>query len=139
MRFGILLTSPYPADVDPVELHEHIRQQALVAATSGFEALFAAHHYLTGPHSAMVQPIPTLAYLASLTPGLYLGTSIFLLPLHNPVDVAEQVATLDLLSGGRFLFGVGQGYREAEFRSFGLDRRERRSRMVEGLQLIRKL
>ena len=139
MRFGILLTSPYPVDIDPVQLHEHIRQQATVASANNFDALFAAHHYLTGPHSAMVQPIPTLAYLAALAPGLYLGTSIFLLPLHNPVDVAEQVATLDVLSGGRFLFGVGQGYRDAEFRAFGLDRYSRRPRLVEGLQLIRKL
>jgi alkanesulfonate monooxygenase SsuD/methylene tetrahydromethanopterin reductase-like flavin-dependent oxidoreductase (luciferase family) len=139
VRFGVLLTSPYPVDVDPARLREHLAQQALVASRSGFEALFAAHHYLLGPHSAMVQPIPTLAYLAALTPGLFLGTSIFLLPLHNPVDVAEQVATLDILCGGRFLFGVGQGYRDAEFRSFGVDRRSRRRRLVEGLQVIRKL
>jgi alkanesulfonate monooxygenase SsuD/methylene tetrahydromethanopterin reductase-like flavin-dependent oxidoreductase (luciferase family) len=139
VRFGILLTSPYPVDIDPVQLHEHIRRQAIVASESNFDALFAAHHYLTGPHSAMLQPIPTLAYLAALAPGLYLGTSIFLLPLHSPVEVAEQVATLDILCGGRFLFGVGQGYRDAEFRSFGLDRRSRRPRLVEGVQLIRKL
>jgi alkanesulfonate monooxygenase SsuD/methylene tetrahydromethanopterin reductase-like flavin-dependent oxidoreductase (luciferase family) len=70
---------------------------------------------------------------------MHLGTSIFLLPLHNPVEVAEQVATLDILCGGRFLFGVGQGYRDAEFHAFGLDRRSRRPRLVEGLQLIRRL
>ena len=128
-----------PVDIDPVQLHEHIRRQALVGSESTFDALFAAHHYLTSPHSAMLQPIPTLAYLAALAPGLYLGTSIFLLPLHSPVEVAEQVATLDILCGGRFLFGVGQGYRDAEFRSFGLDRRSRRPRLVEGIQLIRKL
>lgn len=139
MRFGVLLTSPYPIDIDPAHLHEQVRQQAIVASENNFDALFAAHHYLTGPHSAMLQPIPTLAYLAALAPGLYLGTSIFLLPLHNPVEVAEQVTTVDILSGGRFLFGVGQGYRDAEFRSFGLDRRSRRPRLIEGLQLLRKL
>jgi len=139
VRFGVLLTSPYPIDIDPAHLHEQVRQQAIVASENNFDALFAAHHYLTGPHSAMLQPIPTLAYLAALAPGLYLGTSIFLLPLHNPVEVAEQVTTVDILSGGRFLFGVGQGYRDAEFRSFGLDRRSRRPRLIEGLQLLRKL
>jgi alkanesulfonate monooxygenase SsuD/methylene tetrahydromethanopterin reductase-like flavin-dependent oxidoreductase (luciferase family) len=139
VRFGVLVNSPYPGDLDPVQIHEHISQQAAIASTSNFDALFAAQHYLTGPHSAMPQPLPILAYLAAQAPGLYLGTSIFLLPLHNPVEVAEQVATLDILTGGRFLFGVGQGYRDAEFRSFGLDRRTRRQRLVEGIELIRKL
>jgi len=72
-------------------------------------------------------------------PGLYLGTSIFLLPLHYPVQVAEQTSTLDILSEGRFLFGVGQGYRNVEFQSFGLEKRHRRDRLVEGVQVIRKL
>ena len=139
MRFGVLVTSPYPGDLNPLEMQRHLARQAAVASASGFEALFAAHHYLTGPHSAMLQPFPVLAYLAAQAPGLYLGTSIFLLPLHHPVDVAEQVATLDLLSGGRFLFGVGQGYRDAEFRSFGLERSQRRQRLIEGLQVIRRL
>jgi alkanesulfonate monooxygenase SsuD/methylene tetrahydromethanopterin reductase-like flavin-dependent oxidoreductase (luciferase family) len=70
---------------------------------------------------------------------MYLGTSIFLLPLHHPVMVAEYVATIDNLSGGKFLFGVGQGYRDLEFKSFGIDKRQRRTRLVEGLQVIRKL
>jgi alkanesulfonate monooxygenase SsuD/methylene tetrahydromethanopterin reductase-like flavin-dependent oxidoreductase (luciferase family) len=139
MRFGVLITSPYPGDVDPALVREHIRQQATLASANNFDGLFAAQHYLTGPHSAMLQPIPTLAYLAALAPGLYLGTSIFLLPLHSPVDVAEQVATLDILCEGRLLFGVGQGYRDAEFRSFGLDRRTRRPRLAEGIQLTRRL
>jgi probable F420-dependent oxidoreductase len=139
VRFGVLLSTPYPGDFDPVRLHQHIAQQADVAAESNFEALFAAQHYLTGPHSAMVQPFPLLAYLAARTPGLYLGTSIFLLPLHNPVAVAEEVATLDILSGGRFLFGVGQGYREVEFRSFGVDRHSRRQLLVEAVQVVRRL
>ena len=54
-------------------------------------------------------------------PGMYLGTSIFLLPLHHPVMVAEYIATLDNLCGGKALFGVGQGYRDGEFNSFGID------------------
>jgi alkanesulfonate monooxygenase SsuD/methylene tetrahydromethanopterin reductase-like flavin-dependent oxidoreductase (luciferase family) len=87
----------------------------------------------------MLQPLPLLSYLAAQVPGLYLGTSVFLVPLRHPVEIAEQTATLDVLSGGRFLFGVGQGYRDAEFQSFGLEKGQRRQRMVEGLQVIRKL
>lgn len=139
MRFGILLSGPYRGDFDPVQMYQHICQQAQVAYQGNFEALFTAQHYLTGPAAAMVQPFLLLSYLAAQVPGLYMGTSVFLLPLHHPVDVAEQTATLDILSGGRFLFGVGQGYREVEFQSFGLDKGHRRQRMVEGLQVIQKL
>jgi alkanesulfonate monooxygenase SsuD/methylene tetrahydromethanopterin reductase-like flavin-dependent oxidoreductase (luciferase family) len=70
---------------------------------------------------------------------MYLGTSIFLLPLHHPVMVAEYISTLDNLSGGKVLFGVGQGYRDNEFNSFGIDKRQRRARLVEALEVVRKL
>ena len=139
MRFGVLLSIAYPGNMTPVHIYQHICQQAQMASKSNFEALFAAQHYLTGPDSAELQALPLLAHLAGLVPGLYIGTSIFLLPLRHPVEVAEETATLDILSGGRFLFGVGQGYRDMEFQSFGVEKRHRRQRMVEGLQVIRKL
>ena len=94
-------------------------------------------HYVTGPDAAILQSLPLLAYLAGQVPGMYLG--IFILPLHPPVMVAEYVATLDNLSGEKFLFGVGLGYRDSEFSSFGIDKRHRRCRLVEGLQVNRKL
>lgn len=139
MRFGILLGPVYPGDFNPSQMYQHICQQAQIAAKTNFEAIFAAQHYLIGPESAMVQPLLLLANLAGQFPGLYIGSSIFLLPLHHPVEVAEQTATLDILSRGKFLFGVGQGYRDVEFQSFGLEKRHRRERLVEGLRVIRKL
>jgi len=138
MRFGIEFGS-YPADVDPAEACRQVSQRAQLAYKNNFEALFVAQHYVTGPDAAILQSIPLLAYLAGQVPGMYLGTSIFILPLHHPVMVAEYVATVDNLSAGKFLFGVGLGYRDAEFRSFGIDKRQRRGRLVEGLQVIRKL
>lgn len=138
MRFGVEFGS-YPADLDPAEVCEQVSLRARVARENNFEGLFVAQHYLTGPEAAILQSIPLLSYLAGVVPGMYLGTSIFLLPLHHPVMVAEYVSTLDNLSGGKVLFGVGQGYRDSEFISFGIDKRERRGRLVEGLQVIRKL
>jgi alkanesulfonate monooxygenase SsuD/methylene tetrahydromethanopterin reductase-like flavin-dependent oxidoreductase (luciferase family) len=138
MRFGIEFGS-YPADVDPAEACRQVSQRAQLAYKNNFEALFVAQHYVTGPDAAILQSIPLLAYLAGQVPGMYLGTSIFILPLHHPVMVAEYVATVDNLSAGKFLFGVGLGYRDAEFNSFGIDKRQRRGRLVEGLQVIRKL
>ena len=139
MRFGIQLTGSYPANSDSVEMCEHMSQEAQLAYKSNFEAIFAPQHYLTGPDSAMLQSLPLLAYLAGQVHGLYFVTSIFLLPLHHPVMVAEQMATLDILTGGKLLFGVGQGYRDIEFKSFGLEKTHRRKRLLEGLQIIQKL
>jgi alkanesulfonate monooxygenase SsuD/methylene tetrahydromethanopterin reductase-like flavin-dependent oxidoreductase (luciferase family) len=138
MRFGIEFGS-YPADLPPVEVCQQVSERAQVAYKNNFEGLFVAQHYLTGPDAAILQSIPLLAFLAGQVPGMYLGTSIFLLPLHHPVMVAEQIATLDNLSGGKVLFGVGQGYRDSEFNSFGIDKRQRRARLVESLEVVRKL
>ena len=133
MRFGIEFGS-YPADSDPVEVCEQLSERARVAYKNNFEAFFVAHHYATGPDAAILQSLPLLAYLAGHVPGAYIGTSIFLLPLHHPLMVAEYTATLDNLSGGKFLFGVGQGYRDIEFNSFGIEKRHRKGRLVEGLK-----
>ncbi len=138
MRFGIEFGS-YPSDLPPAEVCQEVAERAQAAQRNNFEALFVAQHFLTGPDAAILQSIPLLSYLAGRVPGMYVGTSIFLLPLHHPVMVAECMATLDNLSGGKLLFGVGQGYRDSEFKSFGIDKRERRGRLVEGLEVIRRL
>jgi alkanesulfonate monooxygenase SsuD/methylene tetrahydromethanopterin reductase-like flavin-dependent oxidoreductase (luciferase family) len=138
VRFGIEFGS-YPSDIDPVEACQQVCQRAEAAYRNNFEALFVAQHYLAGPDAAILQSIPLLAYLAGRVPGMYLGTSIFILPLHHPVMVAEYIATLDNLCGGKVLFGVGQGYRDSEFNSFGIDKRERRGRTAESLEVIRRL
>lgn len=138
MRFGLEFGS-YPADLNTAEACRQITQRAELAYRNNFEALFVAQHYVTGPDAAILQSIPLLSYLAGCVPGMYLGTSIFLLPLHHPVMVAEYVSTLDHLCGGKFLFGVGQGYREKEFDAFGIELGQRRSRLAEGLEVIRRL
>jgi len=138
MRFGLEFGS-YPADVPPAEACRQITERAEIAYRNNFEALFVAQHYVTGPEAAILQSIPLLSYLAGKVPGMYLGTSIFLLPLHHPVMAAEYISTLDHLSGGKVLFGVGQGYREKEFGSFGIDLKERRTRLTESLEVIRRL
>ncbi len=138
MRFGIEFGS-YPSDLPPAEVCQQVTERALAAQRNNFDALFVAQHFLTGPDAAILQSIPLLSYLAGRVPGMYVGTSIFLLPLHHPVMAAEYMATLDNLSGGKLLFGVGQGYRESEFNAFGVDLRERRGRLVESLEIIRRL
>ncbi len=77
-----------------------------------------------------------LGYLAARTEKLRLGTGVVVLPLHNPLHVAEQAAQLDLLSGGRVDLGLGRGYQSVEFEGFGMDLAEARDRFDEGLDLI---
>lgn len=138
MRFGIAFGS-YPSDLDPAEVCLDFTRRARVAHGSNYEALFVAQHYATGPDAAMLQSLPLLSYFAGLTPGMYLGTAIFLLPMHQPLMVAEYASTLDNLCNGKFLFGVGQGYRDVEFHSLGVSRRERRQRLVEGIEVVKRL
>jgi hypothetical protein len=97
----------------------------------GFSSIWASQHYLSDPFTYF-QPIPTLARLAADARGMILGTGVLLLPLHHPVEIAEQLATLDVISDGRLVFGVGLGYRDVENRALGQDPKDRVSCLVEG-------
>jgi len=138
MRFGIGLSVQHlPADSQAQRFAEHVEQVRLAHAV-GFTSVWASQHYLAQPFTYF-QPIPTLARMASEAPGMALGTGCLLLPLHHPLDVAEQLATLDVISGGRFIFGVGLGYRDEENLALGQDPRQRVGRFVEALELIERL
>lgn len=100
--------------------------------------MWASQHYLSEPFTYF-QPLPTLGRMAAEAEGMALGTGVLLLPLHQPVDLAEQLATLDVISGGRLIVGVGLGYRDAENTAFGLNPRQRVGRFVEALQVVERL
>jgi alkanesulfonate monooxygenase SsuD/methylene tetrahydromethanopterin reductase-like flavin-dependent oxidoreductase (luciferase family) len=138
MKFGLQLSvQHHPEDSQPNRFREHVEQVRLARAV-GFDSVWAGQHYLAEPFTYF-QPIPTLARVAAEAEGMRLGTGVLLLPLHQPVEVAETLATLDVISGGRFVFGVGLGYRDAENQAMGLDPKQRVGRLVEGLALIERL
>jgi alkanesulfonate monooxygenase SsuD/methylene tetrahydromethanopterin reductase-like flavin-dependent oxidoreductase (luciferase family) len=87
----------------------------------------------------MFQPLPLLARFSGDFPGMVLGTSSLLLSLLHPVDVAEQATNIDILCGGKFILGVSLGYREKEFQAFNVSRKDRVGRLVEGVEIIRRL
>jgi alkanesulfonate monooxygenase SsuD/methylene tetrahydromethanopterin reductase-like flavin-dependent oxidoreductase (luciferase family) len=99
--------------------------------------MFMVEHHFTGQGQVSAS-MTLLAYLAAKTQKIRLGTAVVVLPWHNPVLVAEQAATLDLLSGGRFDFGVGKGYRQPEFDGFCIPMTEATERFDEAMEIIRK-
>ena len=80
-----------------------------------------------------------MAYLAPHAEGMQIGPNILILPLLNPVQVAEESATLDVLTGGNYVLGVGLGYRQTEFTAFNMSLKERAPRLEESIALIRRL
>lgn len=138
MRLGLLLTAVHGSDAPPDrQLAEHL-ELARIADRAGFDLLMAGQHFLGGD-LRFYQPVPYLAHLAALHPRMRVGTGIMLLPLLHPVDVAEQIATLDVLSGGKAVWGVGLGYADAELRAFGVERRTRAARMTESLEIVKAI
>jgi alkanesulfonate monooxygenase SsuD/methylene tetrahydromethanopterin reductase-like flavin-dependent oxidoreductase (luciferase family) len=104
----------------------------------GFDGMWAAEHHFRD--YGLCNNIPgLLSFMAARTSKLRLGTGIVVLPLHNPVLVAEEIAQLDMLSNGRVNFGVGRGYQSGEFDRFGIDITEARDRFDEALDLILRL
>src|ERR1700722_10260269 len=108
----------------------------LEAEKLGFEGLFIVEHHFTG-FGQISASLNLLSYLAALTSRIRLGTAVVVLPWHNPVLVAEQAATLDLLSNGRLDFGVGKGYRPYEFSGFCVAQDEATERFDEAMDVIR--
>lgn len=138
MRLGLLLTAQHPSGGDAAAaLGDHL---ALVAEArdAGFATVLVSQHFLAAPY-AMLQPIPLLARLAAEAGEMRLGTGVLLLTLLNPVQVAEEVATLDVLTGGRAILGVGLGYRAEERDAFGVPH-ERPARVyLDKLAVVRRL
>src|SRR5215472_333411 len=103
----------------------------------GFGHVFLVEHHFTG-YGQLSASLTLLSYLAACTTRIRLGTAVVVLPWHNPVLLAEQVATLDLLSNGRFDFGVGKGYRPPEFSGFSIPIEEATERFDETMAFLRK-
>src|SRR5258708_30691694 len=138
MKFGVFISAQQPGSDEPVGRFREAGEQARLARDAGFDALAAGHHYLSPPYQSL-QSLPLLARLAGEAPGMELCLSVLLLALLNPVQTAEEVASLDIMSEGRVVFGVGLGYREVEYEAFGVSLRDRVPRMLEALDLINRL
>jgi alkanesulfonate monooxygenase SsuD/methylene tetrahydromethanopterin reductase-like flavin-dependent oxidoreductase (luciferase family) len=138
MKFGIGLSVQHRPEESQAERFQEHLEQVRLAKNVGFGSIWASQHYLSDPFTYF-QPIPTLARVAAEAEGMTLGTGVILLPLHQPVDLAEQLATLDVITGGRLIVGLGLGYRDVENLAMGHDPTARVGRFVEGLQALERL
>lgn len=138
MKFGLFVNTQFPeGDVVGKRVPE-IVEQVRVTRDSGFSSLWLPHHWLTHPMQ-MLQITPMMAYLAAYAQGMTIGPNILILPPLNPMHVAEESATLDVLTGGNYILGIGQGYRPPEFEAFGIPLAERAPRFTESINLMKRL
>lgn len=138
MRFGLFggATAPRSLDVSSRVNGFHDFIDANVEAEAlGFHSSFVTEHHFTGIGQVSAT-LTFLTFLAARTTRLRLGTAVLVLPWHNPVLLAEQAATLDLLSGGRLDLGVGKGYRHNEFAGFAMPPEEAEPRFEEALSVL---
>ena len=138
MRFGLKLNTQFVAGQDPVKGTRDLLDQVRAARDFGFDSVWVSQHYLATPFMAL-QTWPMIGRVAAEAGDMQVGTSIFLLTLLNPVYAAELAATADLITEGRFVFGVGLGYRPQEFEAFGVDMQSRGRRFEECLDVMLRL
>jgi alkanesulfonate monooxygenase SsuD/methylene tetrahydromethanopterin reductase-like flavin-dependent oxidoreductase (luciferase family) len=138
MQIGVILGDVH-GSVSPKEHLDALLRQVEAVQRNGLTYVTIGHHYLYGDYR-WLQPIPTLARIAAeLDDSVTLGTAVIQVPLFHPIDLAEQLATLDILSRGRLVVGMGAGYREDEFTAFGVDFAKRFAMMDEAVQIMKQL
>ena len=138
-KIGFHLTPFWsPTDRPPTRIIDEAIEVVAAASRMGFEWVSIGQHWLSHP-TVWPQPMPMLARLAPETGAMRLKTSVLLLPILNPVEVAESVATLDHICHGRLDVGVAIGYREAELATAGLARADRVAKLEESLDVMKRL
>ncbi len=152
MKIGL-----FPPMANPFATPEYLEALGRAAEARGFASLWAAEHVVlfddyasrypyaedgripVGSESGFLDPFQALAFLASVTREIRLGTGICLVPQRNPVYTAKEVATVDWLSGGRFDLGIGVGWLEEEFTAVGVPFERRGARCREYIEVMRRL
>src|SRR6185295_11593739 len=140
MKLGICLPH-YGRPIEPSRLV----QLATRAEEMGLDSIWVTDHVIVPRdisliyRSDMLDPLAVLPWLAGVTERIALGTSVIVLPYRSPLPVAKLLASVDVLSGGRLIFGAGVGWMEGEFAALGVPFNERGSRTDEALELFQKV
>lgn len=139
MKVGLFVTNQQYLDTDMVAALDEQIAMVHCARDAGWDSLFSGQHYLNEGNNQQLQLVPFLTRLMPEAGDMTTGLGVLLLNLHNPVYVAETVATLDVIARGNFVFGVGLGYRDVEFNAFNVPKGTRAKRFEEYLELVQRL
>lgn len=138
VRVGIQLTNQHPAGSDQVAGLDEQLHLLRIARDHGWDSVFASQHYLS-TSITHIQPLAYLGRLAADAGDMRVGIGIHLLALHNPVETAENYAALDVVCGGRLIFGVGLGYRQMEYDALGVPSTQKVRRFEENLRIVTEM
>ena len=138
MKFGLILPYDQPRDYSSQQQLRDYLETVHLARQYGFDSVAVSHHFVSYPQR-FFQPIPLLSRLAAETGPMQLITYVLQSVFYNPLDLADQIATLDIISGGHFVLGVAMGWREPLFEAFNMRLRERVGRFVESLAIMTQL
>ena len=135
MQFGVFYQIPCGEDQSPAARYADVMSQVQLADELGYDMAWLAELHFARRFSVMPAPLLMASALSQTTSRIMLGTAVNLLPLHHPLRIAEEVATLDVLSGGRAIFGIGRGSNPNHYRGYGIPIEERNDRFIEGLEM----
>jgi alkanesulfonate monooxygenase SsuD/methylene tetrahydromethanopterin reductase-like flavin-dependent oxidoreductase (luciferase family) len=135
MNFGTFLLMQSPSARPSEDVYARGLEIAQAAEALGFRNVWLAEHHFS-TYGYLSRPVQLATYIAARTTRLRVGTAVIVVPLHHPLVVAEEIATLDLLAGGRVDVGLGRGYQHYEFERFGLELSGSRARWEEAVDVI---
>src|ERR671937_558699 len=138
IQFGLMMRAQFPHGDDMQVRFREMLEQARLADELGYACITNGMHYSSAPWQDF-QQFPFLCRMMAEAPNLRLNFGLVLLSLHKPLDIAEQIATVDVMSGGRGIFGAALGYRDVEYLAFGTTQKERVRRFEENLEAIKRL
>jgi alkanesulfonate monooxygenase SsuD/methylene tetrahydromethanopterin reductase-like flavin-dependent oxidoreductase (luciferase family) len=138
MDFGTFHLHSSPQEKQPREIVQEHFQQMLAADRLGFEEVWIAEHNVR-QYGFVGNSVLVAAAVAAATSRIRIGTAVTRLPVHHPLHLAEDLAYADILSGGRLDWGVGKGYDEHEFKSYGVDYSQREERWEETFDAVRQM
>lgn len=137
MDFGIFFLLQSPTVRPPEEVFARAVDVAQAADRLDFDSVWCAEHHFSS-YGYLSRPLMFATHLASKTERIRVGSAVVVLPLHHPLTVAEEIATADMLSGGRLDVGLGRGYQTYEFERYGLSLDDSRGRFEESVDILLK-
>src|SRR5579862_5635313 len=137
LKFDIFYQLPEAANQITTERYRELIAESAEADRLGFNTVWLAEVHFAPRFSVMPTPLLLLAAIAERTTNIRLGMAVNLIPLHHPIRLAEEIATLDVLSGGRVEFGAGRGAFPLNYRGYGVDMANSRALFADGLEILK--